>query len=375
MNESSAADLRIEHVGDIAGLRALAPDWDALLEESATSSVFLRHAWIANWWEVFGGPFRLHVLVARDAEGEILGIAPLMTGPGPGRLRGRLDHLMLIGQQGETLAEHLDLIVRRGADDDVVHCLAEAMLELEDRWDVLLFERVPATSPHLGICEGVLRAAGCEAACVRPQASPYLPLPESWDALLGSKSRNFRRQWKNSYNRLAREGEVRLRIAGRDLPLAEAFDELVALHRARWGPGEGGFETEAYLAFHRRLSQAFEAEGALVLALLEVGGRRVAARYDFLHGGKVWCFQGGWLPEFESMRAGTVLTGLVLEWAIENGCREYDFLSGEDDYKRRWATAERTLVDLEAFANRARVRWVRRLARVKDVVRRLFGRR
>ena len=52
--------------------------------------------------------------------------------------------------------------------------------------------------------------------------------------------------------------------------LAEAFEELVALHRARWGPGEGGFVSEAYLAFHRRLSKAFAAEDALVLALLEM---------------------------------------------------------------------------------------------------------
>ena len=35
------------------------------------------------------------------------------------------------------------------------------------------------------------------------------------------------------------------------------------------------------------------------------------------------------------------LTHLTLEWAIEQGFGEYDFLAGEHDYKMRWADGSR----------------------------------
>ena len=57
-------------------------------------------------------------------------------------------------------------------------------------------------------------------------------------------------------------------------------------------------------------------------------------------------------------------------WAIERGCTEYDFLSGGEGYKDRWADGERTLVDLRVLADRPRVRWRRRLQRVKALFRR-----
>ena len=364
------AGLHLERVTDGTGLRELASEWNGLLAESATGSLFLRHEWLSTWWDVFGADFELRLLLVRDAGGALLGAAPLMTGRGPGKLRGRLRHLLFVGQQGETHAEHLDVLVRRDAAGEVVGELARGIREETGRWDVLLFERMPAESPTLAALESALGASGLQVERLRPQASPYLPLPGAWDDLLAAKSRNFRRQWKNSRNRLAGQGDVRLLLAGRDVALDEAFDRLVTLHHSRWGDNEGSFRTPRYVEFHRRLSRVLAAADDLLLALLEVGGETVAARYDFVHGGKVWCFQGGRLPEFERMRAGTVLTGLVMEHAIQRGLTEYDFLSGEDDYKRRWATQERTLVDLEAFTDRPRARWYRRAVRLKGALRR-----
>jgi CelD/BcsL family acetyltransferase involved in cellulose biosynthesis len=60
------------------------------------------------------------------------------------------------------------------------------------------------------------------------------------------------------------------------------------------------------------------------------------------------------------------MTGEVIAWAIAQGLREYDFLCGEDHYKRRWADRERTLVDFEAFNPATlRGRWWPRLRSLK----------
>ena len=70
-------------------------------------------------------------------------------------------------------------------------------------------------------------------------------------------------------------------------------------------------------------------------------------RYDFLYGRRLLVFQGGWAPELGMLAPGKLLTGYSIQWCIENGLREYDFLAGDADYKRAWSTDVRRLVDLE----------------------------
>ena len=108
------ATFHVESIRTLDALRALEADWHVLLAESRSPSVFLRPEWIVTWWEIFGDTFDLAFRTVRDDAGALVGLAPLMTGRGPGRLSRRLRHLMVIGQQGDTLAEHLDLVVRTG---------------------------------------------------------------------------------------------------------------------------------------------------------------------------------------------------------------------------------------------------------------------
>jgi len=282
---------------------------------------------------------------------------------------------MLIGQQGETLAERLDLIVRRGHEEAVVEAFIEHLAaEQRERFDLLFFERVRAESTVLAVLRRGLEARGLTVRTDGEQPSPYRTLPATQEALRASMSRNFRRQLSNARNRLEKEGAVTLSFAPADLPVEEAMDELIALHRARWGPDEGSFRTPDYVQFHRTLSERLADRGELALALLRVGGASVAARYDFLYGGRVWCFQGGWQPAYERMRVGTLLTAEVMAWAIDRGCTEYDFLSGDDAYKRRWADGERTLVDLRAWGRGAGAWRHFQASRLRALARRLLRR-
>lgn len=329
--------------------RALAPQWNALLRRSRSDSVFLTWEWISTWWEVFGTRFRLLLLTAEDPPGTLIGIAPLMVGVRRSATGLPFRALMLIGQQADTLAEYLDWIIAPGREAEVATAFyATLRRDLASEWDFLFFERVLTTSPNLPILEREASSRRFPARRERPLPSPYTVLPSSWEALLAQKSRNFRSQWNNSWNRLRAAGEVRFEYAGAGLPIEQALEEVARLHRERWGSRSRSFSTDEYLAFHRRLAARFHDNGWLLLVVLTLDGKHIAARYDFVYGDKLWCIQGGWSPAFADQRVGMLLTGTVIRWGIERGLREYDFLGGEADYKRRWATGERTMTNLVA---------------------------
>lgn len=352
---------RLVVLDDAAALSSLAPEWEALLDASPTPSIFLTPTWVTTWWGVFGAEARLHVICVRAADGTLIGLAPFFLARGVEGLPASLRVLMLLGQQGDTLAEELDVIARRGFEAEVADAVGAHLAQTQRAtWDAAWFERVRADSLVMPRIEATLAARGLRVERKNPQPSTYLTLPDSREALARGLSKNFRSQLRNARNRLARAGDVALCFAGVDVAVEDAMDMLVELHRRRWGPDDGSFDTEAYLRFHRELSLRLFDEDRLLLVLLTVDGTPVAARYDFLYAERIWCFQGGWDPAYERMRVGTVLTADVLEWGIENGYVEYAFLSGDDPYKRRWSDGTRDLFDLLVWgrgraASRARV--------------------
>ncbi len=353
----------------------LEPEWDALLAQSTAPSLFLTHAWVSTWWSVFGAGHQLHLLTVQDdTTGGLLGLAPCFIRTHAEGYPPSTRVLMLLGQQGDTLAEELDCIAKSGEETRVAAATSKHLIVSQPgAFDVIHFERVRSDSVVMPLVEAALAAGGLEVTRQGEQPSPYLSLPGDADALLGSFSKNFRSQLRSGRNRLAREGAVEIQVAGDDIAVEEAFDALVALHRARWGPDDGSFDTEAYVDFHRALCPQLLEQGRLLLVLLRVEGKPVAARYDYLYAGRVWCFQGGWDPSYDKQRVGTILTSEVMRLGIEQGATEYAFLSGDDSYKRRWTSESRTLHDVVVWGKGRRAAWARNKLRLKAALKRMPG--
>ena len=357
-------------------LRALEPSWNDLLRRSGSDSIFLTWEWISTWWEVFGSRFTLLVLTAEDDEGRLIGIAPTMVGPRRTASGLTFRALMIIGQRGDTLAEYLDFVVESGREAAVTGAFCEFLQrDLAAEWDFIFFERVLTTSPNLPTLRAKTSGPPAIAARDAQLKSPHVMLGDSWPALLAGKSRNFRNQWNNSWNRLHAEGDVQFLFGGKDMPLSAALAEVTRLHRERWEDRSASFKTDEYLEFHQRLCTRLHAKGWLLLLLLSVDGTNVAVRYDYVYAGKIWCMQGGWSPEWAAKRVGTLLTGKVIEWGIEHGLREYDFLGGDSDYKRRWANGERVMTNLTACNAKTVRGWLWRGNRAAEDVARTVKRR
>ncbi|MGH9763331.1 MAG: GNAT family N-acetyltransferase, partial [Blastocatellia bacterium] len=57
-------------------------------------------------------------------------------------------------------------------------------------------------------------------------------------------------------------------------------------------------------------------------------------------------WNGGFLEEAAFFSPGTVLTAFGIRAAIETGCKDYDFLRGNEEYKTRWATGSHVVGEI-----------------------------
>ena len=51
--------MKVVAIGSEAEWQSLRPEWDALLEDSASGSTFLTYEWTAAWWQAYGRPGEL----------------------------------------------------------------------------------------------------------------------------------------------------------------------------------------------------------------------------------------------------------------------------------------------------------------------------
>lgn len=324
-------------------LEPLRDEWNALLADSAADCIFFTWEWLTTWIDAVYPRARLVIALARDGEGRLIGAAPLylarmkMLGVLP------ISALRSIGDQYSG-AEYPDLIVRRGYERSASDALLEALRSAEAGWDILWLpkvadwtgatERLMAETPRLW-----RRKRAAEFACIALPATT----DEYW-ALYTPKARsNLRRDAR----RLVDEGSAVVDRAGDAAELPGLLEEMFELHRRRWESiGQAGsFARKPALArFYSAFAPLALQRGWLRFWLLRQGGRLIAAQYGYSYNGAYSQLQEGYEPSIES--AGNVLRYKSIEALIAEGCREYDFLGGFTEHKRRWRATQRIGSDI-----------------------------
>ncbi|MCW8086423.1 GNAT family N-acetyltransferase [Sabulicella glaciei] len=151
-------------------------------------------------------------------------------------------------------------------------------------------------------------------------------------------SANTRQQVRRSLRAYAKRGAVRLESAA-SLEEAEIWLlRLAELHTASWNRrGQpGAFRDPSFLRFHRSLlGRGFE-RGETEVLRLRAGPDDVGYLYNFRHKGRVLAYQSGFADAElgPQEKPGLLAHALAIEQAASRGDREYDFLAGDQRYKR-----------------------------------------
>jgi CelD/BcsL family acetyltransferase involved in cellulose biosynthesis len=332
-------DPRVACIDTERGFEALRDEWNGVLARSASNNLFLTWEWVSTWWELYGAGANLYVLTARDADGVLIGIAPLQRRRRAVLGLGSVDVLEFIGSGGDVTPEQLDFIVVSGAEAEVTPALVSY---IEDDPLVRGIDLRPfaAASPNLPFVDRVLRSVRGRLRCVADSVCPVLPLPASKAEFIASRSKNYRKKMREYQRRCERDLGAHVRISGSHAELDRDMGALVALHQKRWEGRSRAFRTTAYLEFHRRLASRLFDKGWVRMFALDSSHGPVAMLYCFAYADRYYFYQAGRDPEWNKHRVGLVLMHNAIEQAIDEHAQVFDFLRGEEDYKYMWAAAE-----------------------------------
>jgi CelD/BcsL family acetyltransferase involved in cellulose biosynthesis len=321
----------------------LEKDWDRLVENSHANGPFMRFAYQKLWWEHSGGgewPQAELVLVTAHRDGRLVGIAPLFHTPD---YQGQ-PRLMLVGSV--EVSDYLDLVAM--AEDMPV--FAQALLPyLKDLnlpvWRGLDLFNILETSPSLPALDNAARAHGWSHSLTRAYHCPHILMPGDWEIYLAGIDKKQRHEIRRKMRRLE-EASVpnRWYIVTDRATLDQEIDDFIALMEQ--DADKVRFLTpQMRIFFRQNFYWAFDA-GILLMAFLEIDGKKAAAYSAFDYLNRLWVYNSGINRAFFEYSPGWVLLGNLLRWCNETRHEAFDFMRGDEEYKYRFGAVDRYVMRL-----------------------------
>lgn len=327
-------------------------EWNELLCKSRAKSLFLTWQWLDTWLQVRKQEPELLVVCVRGARGELLGLAPYyktdykLVRFVPYRV------LRMVGDV-ESGAEYQTWLAEQTNESDVFAEIAKALWALRAEWDLIWMPQLGTWATPPAPIIGALRASRL-LVNRRPNLFSAVALPNDYESYLGEISSNRRQQIRRMSRKILSRPNVEIRKLSSPDEVGPALEALFRLHEKRWRAlGQPGVFTRNPMerAFYEQfVPKAFE-QGWLAMYTLFDNGVPKATQIGYVYDNGFLQLQEGFDPDYAA-HAGNVLRRFVIEDCIKSGIREYDFLGGVSEHKRRWLAKERTGMDLLISAPR-----------------------
>ncbi|MFB7594253.1 GNAT family N-acetyltransferase [Streptomyces sp. NPDC056160] len=311
-----------ELVTDARTFAALAPQWTRLFERCAAATPFQSHAWLHSWWQSYGTPGRLRLLLVR-ADGELVAAAPLML---------RRTPVPALVPLGGAISDYADVLV----DDRCPHPAATALTEAlagAARTALIDFREVRPGSAVEQVYERWRgpRHRAPDSLCLE---LPALPLDELVSRLPAPRAQRVRAKLRKLRalgveRHVVRPGEVET-----------ALRRLLELHRLQW---QGRSVTPEHLRprFREHLVRAagpMVRDGEAVVTEFRLDGDVVAVDLTLRSRGLMGGYLYGAHPRLRERKADVAV--MLLEACAahtgEGAPETLSLLRGDEPYKHHW---------------------------------------
>jgi len=338
MKDPGLSVILVETKGE---LEQLAPEWNSLLRASEADSIFLTWEWISSWLETISPNIPLMVVTIRDAERQLIAVAPFY------RTRlyvfGRIPYqcLRVLGDSNSG-AEYPDIIVQRGLEEIAIPMISEIYAKHAKKWDWVW---LPNIAGWTGALERLTKAFQPNAITIKKQPYSFssIHLPASWEVFIPLLPQGRASILRRQANRATREHALEVHICHQAEDLPKFLDIFFKLHTKRWQSKEQGGSFARWPGmedFYRDFAVKALENGWLAFFSLSIDGIYQASQYGYIYNNIFHQLQEGFDPE-GLPGSGNILREKVVRWCMEHNIREYDFLGGYSQHKASWGAVER----------------------------------
>jgi CelD/BcsL family acetyltransferase involved in cellulose biosynthesis len=298
-------------------MEIIRPEWQELARNSPSSTPFQTWEWQSAWFRNYRRTKRPYLLAIREGN-DLIGLMPMTLAMGTWRT---------IRAMGSGKSDYLHPLARAGYEGSVAAELANHLLEA-GKIDLIDLHQVRESQPLAEHAAAKIKIE--QATCL------LLDLPATYDEYLATVSKSLRYDVRRLEKALFKEGRATVEQVTED-QIGMGLDILFEQHKRRWSKRwQPGAFTGRAQGFHHDWARQAIKEGWLWLSILRLDGNPIGAIYAMRFGTTCYYYQAGFDPSHGSISPGTLLVAATIKRAIDEGLEHFDFLRGDEPYKRRW---------------------------------------
>lgn len=339
--------INISVIRDSVAFHNLQEEWNALLEHSASNTIFLRWEWLYNWWKVYRGNNRLFLIIARD-NNSLIGIAPLYVE------KAYFNKISFLGSN-IVCSDYLNFILLKGREQEVLKTILSYLNQEKEEWDILELTGIPSKSDNL---EGIISFFSQNRTIINEEYTtcPYIDLSSDWETIYGSFTSFLKSNISRKNKKFINLPYPSFEKIGQGREIGEYFDIFLNLNKLRLKDKdlETPFSDSMFQTFHRNILNEFHKKGMAELCFLKTNEDYLAGLYLFSYDHCYYYYQSGFNPEWQKLSPGTLLLYHLIKDAHENKWKKFDFLQGGEEYKINWTNSQENNAKIIIFNNTPR---------------------
>lgn len=314
--------LRIEVITESGWAERLRSPWQSLADQDRYATPFQTWEWQSTWFRHFGRSKKPVIWTAWLGQ-DLVGLYPLVEIRSPWRA---------LRPMGCGPSDYLQPLAQPALEAAVNARLAE-FLDEESRTKLIDLHQLRESHP----LAGALDHSRAEPRTFRQAECLVLDLPQSYEAYLKTLGKSLRYDVKRLDKSPFSSGSARI-VPADETTAVEAVDFFLEAHKKRWSKRglPGAFLGSRIRDFHREWAVVAAQSGWLWMSRLELEGAFIGAIYAMRFGHACYFYQSGFDPAHSAISPGSLLVAQTIRRAIEEGLTTFDFLRGDEPYKRRW---------------------------------------
>ena len=345
----SHSQIKTRIISDMDHFESCRDKWNELSAER----LFHSWEWMYSWWQTYHQTGDLAIVIVMDQDDRWIGIAPWFK-----TISASRGHVIRVLGSGAACSDYVSVVTRPG-DEELV---AEKLLSLmfADNRPVLfenvdLFELEGHRRDDPVIRWLVEKTTGDIGEVVQEEIAGTwrTNLPATWEEFNQDLRKSFRRKTKKALQRL-QSGEFVAKTFQTPRELESVWASFVDLHqRRRQFLGQSGcFSDRRFESF---LKTATLRLGASELAKINVifhQDQALCCHLEFSAGKSRLMYLTGIDPDRMRLEPGHITFTRAIRDSIDQGCTSFDFLRGDEPYKRLWNAERISLYRTRFIPNR-----------------------
>ena len=334
------SNCRVRVVESLDEWREKAGEWNDLLLQSSSDSIFLTWEWLYTWAECFLTERRkLFILLVYNND-ELVGIAPWCIHHTNSKLI-KLKQIEFLGTL-EVGSDYLDVFSRKGKEREVATQIYNFLFEnVPSVWDSLMLKDLPSNSLFFLHFIDKIEEEGKYVEIRRGSFSPFVSLPGSKSDFVASLSPHRKQQYRRHLRILQTQNKVVHRsFVGRDVEAV--LDDFLSFFSEK-----KGYSNEQFFLFLKTFALKSIEKQWVQIDMLISDTSKIVCLYQLRYRDSLSQYLMVTDKSFNpKLSVGNILVELCLENAISEKVSIYDFLKGTEPYKFHWANGGRSSMDL-----------------------------